>query len=283
MRDEFDDEYYAADGDAPAGWRARFRVRYGEQISTWTGALAAVLVISALAIWVYNLGDRDANAVPVIRAALEPAKVQPDDPGGAESAYQDIASYGATDETNDPDGPIILAPPSPGPTDEDVAMGELQSQGGEEVAALTTESASGEGASADAAVDGTLPGDGTDLAPGYSPLALARPRDFEQRTASARQESSQEDALALAAATSIVQIQLGAFPTRAETKEQWEKIYNANSDILTGRALVVQSTISGGRRFFRMRAGPFKDRTEARNLCRALQARGQDCLVAVNG
>ena len=283
MRDEFDDDYLAADGGAPAGWRARFRARYGEHISTWTGAVAAIVVISALAIWIYNLGDRDANAVPVIRAALEPAKVQPDDPGGAEVAHQDIASYGATDETNDPDGPIILAPPNPRPADEDVAMGELQNQGGEEVAALTPDDPANEVASAEIAADEPLPGDGTDLAPGFSPVVLARPRGLAQQAASARNASAQEDALALEAATSIVQIQLGAFPTRAETKTQWEQIYDANSDILAGRALVVQSTISGGRRFFRMRAGPFKDRTEARNICRALQARGQDCLVAVNG
>ncbi len=46
---------------------------------------------------------------------------------------------------------------------------------------------------------------------------------------------------------------------------------------------MIQSTISGGRRFFRLRAGPFENRIEAQNVCRALQARGQDCLVAVNG
>jgi hypothetical protein len=89
--------------------------------------------------------------------------------------------------------------------------------------------------------------------------------------------------LALRAASSTVQIQLGAYPDRQRTKSEWTRIYRANEDILSGRALVVQSTISGGRRFFRLRAGPFKDRVEAQNVCRALQARGQDCLVAVNG
>jgi hypothetical protein len=101
--------------------------------------------------------------------------------------------------------------------------------------------------------------------------------------AAAQQSISAEAELSARAMASAVQIQLGAYPDREVTKAEWEKIYEANRDVLSGRALVVQSTISGGRRFFRMRAGPFKDRIEAQNVCRALQARSQDCLVAVNG
>jgi hypothetical protein len=99
----------------------------------------------------------------------------------------------------------------------------------------------------------------------------------------ARSAASADEVLAALAEVSIVQIQLGAFPDRDQTESEWERIYKANEDILNGRALVVQGTISGGKRFFRMRAGPFKDRVEAQNVCRALLARGQDCLVTVNG
>ncbi len=125
--------------------------------------------------------------------------------------------------------------------------------------------------------------DGTEQAPEASPLTPSRPGDLSQRMAAARRATSEEFELALRAAASAVQIQLGAFPNLDLTKPEWARIYRANEDILSGRALVVQSTISGGRRFFRLRAGPFRDRIEAQNVCRALQARGQDCLVAVNG
>jgi len=101
--------------------------------------------------------------------------------------------------------------------------------------------------------------------------------------AAAQQAASADEVLAALAEASLVQIQLGAFPDRDQVRSEWERIFKANEDILNGRALVVQGTISGGKRFFRMRAGPFKDRIEAQNLCRALLARGQDCLVAVNG
>jgi len=98
----------------------------------------------------------------------------------------------------------------------------------------------------------------------------------------AQAEESEATKLAAAAAASAVQIQLGAFPEREKSESEWQRIYKANEDILYGRTLVIQSTVSGGQRYFRMRVGPFRDRIEAQNICRALQARKQDCLVAVN-
>jgi hypothetical protein len=242
-------------------------------MSTWLGAALALAVIGGLVFWSYRLGQRDATAVPVIRAALEPAKVQPDDPGGAEIAHQDITSYNAGDGAGAPTE-ITFAPPPERPAREDVAMGALP-DGEEEVAVATAgDAAAGAGASA---------GDGSAQAPVASPVAPVRPGDLSQHMAAAQRAISEETDLASRAAASRVQIQLGAFPDKERTKSEWLRVFKANEDILAGRALVVQSTISGGRRFFRLRAGPFKDRIEAQNVCRALQSRGLDCLVAVNG
>ena len=128
MRDEFEDDYYVAEKGARQGWRGRF----AERMSTWLGAALALVVIGGLVIWGYRLGQRDASAVPVIRAALEPAKIQPDDPGGADVAHQDITSYSAGDGESAP-AQITFAPPPERPAEEDVAMGALQV--GEEEAA----------------------------------------------------------------------------------------------------------------------------------------------------
>ncbi len=283
MRDEFENDYYVTSEEGQQGWCQRF----GERMSTWLGAGLALVLIFGLVLWGYRLGQRDASAVPVIRAALDPAKVQPDDPGGVEIAYQDITSYDAG--ANEPaSSEITFAPPTERPAEEDMAMGALQEPDPD--SASTTGDETGEAmiltaatATGDAAeVDGSAL-DATEQAPDASPVAPTRPGDLSERMAIYRQSASAEAELASRAAASAVHIQLGAFPDRAVTKSEWARIYKANEDILSGRALVVQSTISGGRRFFRLRAGPFKDRVEARNVCRALQARGQDCLVAVNG
>ncbi len=277
MRDEFENDYYVAEDEPRQGWRGRFT----DRMSTWLGAGLALVVIGGLVLWVYQLGQRDASAVPVIRAALEPAKVQPDDPGGAEVAYQDITSFTAGDGESAPSA-ITFAPPPERPAAEDVAMGVLE-DGAEEPAGETDETSVVATADEAGAEPEVTAGDGTAQAPEASPVAPIRPGDLSQRMASARRAATEEVELASLAAASAVQIQLGAFPDRELTRSMWARIYQANEDILSGRALVVQSTISGGRRFFRLRAGPFKDRIEAQNVCRALQARGQDCLVAVNG
>jgi len=281
MRDEFEDDHYAADESARRGWRNRF----AERVSTWLGAALAVAVIGGMVLWGYRLGQREATAVPVIRAALEQAKIQPEDSGGAEIAHQDIASYNAGEVASAPTE-ITFAPPPERPAEEDVAMGALQ-DGGPEI----TAPADGEPGEADdaAAVDNTdaepdaTADDGTDLAPEASPVAPQRPGDLSQLMETARQAVSEEVELASRAKASPVQIQLGAYSGKELTESEWARIYRENEDILAGRALVVQSTISGGRRFFRLRAGPFKDQIEARNVCRALQQRKLECLVVVNG
>jgi hypothetical protein len=267
MRDEFEDDYYADDEEVQPSWLARVLAR----ASKWVGAALALAVIGGLVFWAYGLGKRDASAIPVIRAALEPAKVQPNDPGGAEIAHQDITSYNAGNAERARSAITFAAPPER-PAEADVAMGALQGADAQT------------GAGAEAPVGPAVAaGTGTEFAPAISDAAPRRPADLSERMAAAQQLISTEADLSERAIASAIQIQLGAFPDREITRSEWDRIYAANQDILTGRALVVQSTISGGRRFFRMRAGPFKDRVEAQNVCRALQARAIDCLVAVNG
>ncbi len=277
MRDEFEDDYYVAEDSPRQSWRGRF----AELMSTWLGAALALVVIGGLVVWGYRLGQRDASAVPVIRAAIYPAKIQPDDPGGAEIAYQDITSYNAGDGESAP-AQITFAPPPERPAAEDVAPRALP-DGEDEAAGEAAGETGATNAVATAGQAGAGPeasaGDGTEQAPEASPVAPARPGDLSQRMAAARLATSEEAELVSRAAASAVQIQLGFFPDKERTRSEWARIYRANEDILAGRALVVQGAISGGRRIFRLRAGPFKDQIEARNVCRALQARGQGCVV----
>ncbi|HUF55429.1 MAG TPA: SPOR domain-containing protein, partial [Thermohalobaculum sp.] len=134
--------------------------------------------------------------------------------------------------------------------------------------------------------------DPSGTAPGAGP-PVPQPRPDEgtgaagAATAGQGQTASQEEVdravrLAARAALSRIQIQLGAFTDRAFTEAEWRRIAETNSDLLDGRALAIQPTTSGGTKFYRLRVGPFDDRAEASRVCEALQARGQDCLVAEN-
>jgi cell division protein FtsN len=285
MTDEYEDDYYVGGEAVQHVWHRRYRERF----STWFGALLAVVLIVAAVVWVYRLGHRDVKAIPVIRAALEPAKVQPPKPSGTEATTETITSYSAGTEGSPPTE-MTFAPPPERPAEEDVAMGALEPPKPKPEGPGTPQTAPDTGAETMAQASDTPaaaaedePEDVSALAPETSPVARGRPGDLAQRMEAARHAISEEAELASRAAASPVQIQLGAFPDKNQTKAEWQRIYRANEDILQGRALVMQSTISGGRRFFRLRAGPFKDRIEAQNVCRALQARGVECLVAVNG
>ncbi|MEM8625344.1 MAG: SPOR domain-containing protein [Pseudomonadota bacterium] len=126
-------------------------------------------------------------------------------------------------------------------------------------------------------------GVGSELAPAYVPFVRARPADLTLRIARAQSERAQaETDLVHEAERSPVQIQLGAFPERQTIEAEWDRLRQANSDVLSGRALAVQQTISGGITYYRLRVGPFRDGHEANTVCQALKVRGYDCLVAIN-
>ena len=119
---------------------------------------------------------------------------------------------------------------------------------------------------------------------GSAPLPPARPSDLGARIeASVRSAEESAADLARRAAASPFQIQLASDPDAAAVRAMWSRISQANSDILHNRELALQETVSGGTTFYRLRVGPFGGASEARAVCQALKARGQDCIVARNG
>lgn len=127
-----------------------------------------------------------------------------------------------------------------------------------------------------------IPG-ATARAPDKSPYAPRRPQNLAARNKAAAETAVEEKRdLAAEAARSPVQIQLIADPDRDVVVRLWKVIYRENVDILQGRALAVQSTVSGGVTWYRLRVGPFKSRSEAASVCQALKARQQDCIVSRN-
>jgi hypothetical protein len=323
--------------------------RVRRTVSTALGACIALALLVAMGMWFYRLGVRDAENVPIIRAAVQPAKVRPEDPGGAVAPYQDITSYRVADSNPAQATTAIIAPPPPEPRREDVAMGKLAPEperedtpaatrapgpaappqasgisapapepsapatvipvaatsgpaspsrpspeaapevaadaGTSEIDALVAMVEPAETADAPEAIQPDDPvTSGSDYAPPVSPVAQPRPPDLKARMAAAVEAAERsDDELARRAAESEIQIQLAADPSEDVVHRMWQRISQANQDILHDRALSVQTTTSGGTKFYRLRVGPFGGVSEARALCQALKARGQDCIVARNG
>lgn len=133
-------------------------------------------------------------------------------------------------------------------------------------------------AEAGASAEGETDADDGDNAPQFAPRAEPRPSRTSARPVSA--EAAEASEPREAAAASQVQIQLGAFESEEVAAAEWRKIISRNGDLLSGRGRVITTVQSGGRTFFRLRAGPFESVAEASSLCRGLKARNEACIVA---
>lgn len=283
-------------------------------ISAWSGTAVAAAAAVGLAWWAYGLGMRDPGTVPIVLAAGGPVKER-SEPGATPIPNSDIESYGlASEATLVLDGG--LAPETAEPRDEDLPLGALATMAarlprdraaapdaavpperpGQDGEAEETGAAAEPGAPDGtelAAIDpeatvtdaGPVPaaGVGSKLAPAAVPLAPRRPTDLPRRVASARAEAAAEaDTLSRRAAASPFQLQLGAYLSEDLTRAEWARISRAHAELLNNRALAIQTTLSGGKTYYRLRVGPFEGLAEAASVCEALRARGQDCIPAGN-
>jgi cell division protein FtsN len=303
-----DDEFDGA-GDGPQeGARRGLR----RQISIWSGAALALLLIAGGAWWAWDLATRDTARIPIIAAATGPIRVAAAE-GAPPVEHADIGSYELGRGDGEGERETRLAPETPPPTEEDIALRDLEAilgisgpieeseapaprpepaaeQPGEAGLARRTPAVPAPAprdvpAAAPEPDDGPTPppGTGSDLAPAVSPVAPSRPGDLPGRMAAARAEA-ETDARRLAsrAAEAPYQLQLGAFRSEAQTREEWAKIAAAHSELLHNRALAIQTTRSGGETFYRLRVGPFTSLAEAASVCEALLARDQPCITAEN-
>lgn len=159
------------------------------------------------------------------------------------------------------------------------------------VAAVLAEGA-GRGApasSAEAAAAGTeAAGTGSEAAPASTPVARARPAAGargEAAVVAAAPAASVAAAAPAAARTGAlapgdVAVQLGAFNSEEIAAGQWRRHLGRNEDLLGRYAPAITTVRSGGRVLWRLRAGPLPSVAAAQELCEALKARDDACIVA---
>ena len=87
---------------------------------------------------------------------------------------------------------------------------------------------------------------------------------------------SEIDPEGLATGTRLVQ--LGAFDDEDGARAEWDRLAGSYPEFFVGRGRIVQSAVSGGREFYRLRAAGFDDLMDARRFCTALLADGAACI-----
>lgn len=76
-------------------------------------------------------------------------------------------------------------------------------------------------------------------------------------------------------------VQLGAFDSPEIARAEWQRLTAKFDGLMDGKQRLVQSAVSGGRTFYRLRAVGFASISDARQFCAALTAENAGCIPVV--
>lgn len=290
-------DYEHFDGGFPAAASGHRLGRYAHLV----GAVVSISLVIGGAVWAYQLAMRDVAGVPVIRAIGGPLRQAPANPGGAETMHQGLSvnAVAAAGTALPLPETLTLAPKPQDLAEEDLAgLDPLEPAGGPDAPLLSQ------------AID---PLDPTPLdATPIDPLALpemapeALPATQEDAVAAALAEAlgldaatprpqprpgdvtaSLDGAIAAPATAEIdpatiapgtLLVQLGAFDNQDAARSEWARLTGTFTDLMAGKALVIQPAQSGGKTFYRLRAHGFVNDDDTRRFCTAMLAENATCI-----
>lgn len=294
---EFD---YGTYGDIPRSSPDR-----AKHLVTVVGAVTSLVMVCGLGVWGYDLAQRDITGIPVIRAAEGPLREAPVIPGGEIAEHRGMAVTVVAEEGGVAPLPeeIILAPEAIELADEDVAglktLAEADAAANDALALATdptdlvpvapvpatTEEAVALALAEALGIDSApladlLPEDS--VAPSVT-HPKPRPRTLTAAMAPAAAVAApvvEIDPATLATGTRLVQ--LGAFDSTEAARAEWVKLGGRFGGLLAGKSMVLQTAVSGGRTFYRLRAHGFEGLDDARRFCAALLAEDAACIPVVH-
>lgn len=305
MRPDLEDYEELEAGDAP---RSR--------AMSWLVLVVAVGGFAALAYYAYHSGSQSMRdgQVLVVEADPSPIKETPEDPQGESFPNQDKTIYDAISPSGrqqaekllpEPEEPVIPEPavteaaPAPAQpkasgtttfvnkalTENDPTMDPVDAQSlkqapppaapeAKEASRTRVEPTDDDPIGAPAMVN-VKP-----TTPQAAPKAEPKPAPKPEPVVAAAPKPAPAPAPAPAAASGgAYKIQLGAFKSDAEARQQWSKITGKHGDVVKGSPIVVRADLSNGT-FYRLRAGGFASADAAKAACAKLSARGQGCFFA---
>lgn len=118
-----DVEYRGAENAPQGANKGASQSRRISKLVNTAGAVMSVTLVIGIGVWGYRLLVRDVTGVPVVRALDGPMRIQPADPGGAQTAHQGLSvnrvqANGLAAPTADR---LVLAPAGAGITEDDHA------------------------------------------------------------------------------------------------------------------------------------------------------------------
>jgi cell division protein FtsN len=242
-------------GDRPTGQRRTPRARRPTPITLILSVLVLIAAVGVV-VWLYRGGARSHGDAPQpvgaplrdVRVAAPPQSA-PADPAAGLSIYKDGAA-----STTPPAFTSAPETPGPRPTAAPARPAPDAATDASESAQPAVKSAS-RGDAIGALIDKT-----------ERPPAKATPQ------APAKPER-------LAQADTGVEVQIGAFSSRAQADQGWSAAAAAAPGSMAGKGKRVATIDKDGSTLFRTSITGFASRDEAEALCRRLQAAGRSCFV----
>ena len=279
-------------------------------VANWIGAFVSLALVVGVSVWAYRLVVRDVSGVPVIKASAEPMRVAPENPGGTAALNQGL-SVNQVVEAGDDTQPefVTLAPRPVALSDDDIPAAQIEPASSAVVAAPSRKAATLDIQTlADQIAVEVAPLDGEldtaeivrlDSASIENALkqAMENPQtltEFVSLRPKKRPQSLQVNTVAPRTQTAALReiapdqipigtalVQLGAFASPEIARSEWRRLSGKFSSFMTGRELVIQRAVNGGRIFYRLRAAGFSDLSDARRFCSTLKAAKTDCVPVV--
>ena len=253
-------------------------------------ATFAVLVAAAIGwvVWIaYDEGVRAGavKTVPVIRADIGDIKRKPDEPGGLVVPHQDKLVFNrlAPGQANQPIERLLPLPEVPlaqpvkeSRTPPEKSVGPASAMPAPALAPPLPKLVE--------AAPVKEPPAAVALAP---PAALPEPEQLAAKTPPPPAELDVEtpasaptlDKSPEIAAGDAWRVQLVSLSNLKDAESVWGRMKKANTDLLGGLELQVQTVKLPKGTFYRVQAGPLANRAAADSLCGTLKSRKQDCLV----
>ncbi|MCZ8277853.1 MAG: SPOR domain-containing protein [Acetobacteraceae bacterium] len=233
--------------------------------------LAAGAVIAAL-VWGFSRGST--RNAPLIEADARPIKVRPDNPGGLRVPNQDELIF---DRNR---GALATAPGALAPEAEKPRVDQLRQQLAERAAQEAARSAPP--AATPAPAQPAAPPAAARTPPAAAaPVTPTPPATTSALTAPSLPAPVPANAERFApVANGRAQVQLGALPSEAAARGEWERLQRRVPELLSDRRVTLAPLDREGQTtMFRIRTGGFADAATARAFCEEMKTRSIPCMV----
>ncbi len=234
------------------------------------GSVLAVGALIAALVWGFSRGS--SRNAPLIEADARPIKVRPDNPGGLRVPNQDELIFdrnrGARPATQGG-----LAPEAEKPR-----VDQLRQQLAERAAQEAARSAPPPAAPAQPATPQAAPRSAPQAA---APAMPAPPATTSALTAPSLPAPVPATAERFApVANGRAQVQLGALPSEAAARGEWDRLQKRVPELLSNRRVTLAPLDREGQStMFRIRTGGFADAATARAFCEEMKTRSIPCMV----